>query len=123
MQAWRRARLTDLESHAQFCGLAVAEVLLDLHAQPVQGHNFFCAKAAKLRRVREQPRLAGAGFRFAPRFRRRAVTGASITLATHRTAPIQHHVAGKAELAREPAIVPATGFAGGFGEPRAGLLP
>ena len=54
MQSWRRARLTDFESHTQLRGLAVAEVLLDLHAQPIQGHDFLGTIAAKLRRVREQ---------------------------------------------------------------------
>ena len=65
MQPWRRARLTDFESHPQLGGLAVAEVLFDLHAQPVQGHNLFCTQGAKLWRVRQEPRLASAGFRFA----------------------------------------------------------
>ena len=88
MQSWRRARLTDFESHPQLGGLAVAEILLDLHAQFVQGHNFVWPQGAKFRRVRKQPRLAGAGFRFALSLWCQSVTGASITLATHRAAPI-----------------------------------
>src|SRR3989304_2386502 len=112
MQPWRRARLTDFESHTQLGRLAVPEVLLDLHTQSIQGHNFVCPQGAKLRRVGKQPRLPGAGFCFASSLWRRSVTGASITLATHRAAAIQHYVAGEAEFARQPAVVPATGFAG-----------
>src|SRR5450759_980206 len=123
MQPWRRARLTDLESHTQWCGLAVAEVLLDLHAQLVQSHNLLGMIGAKARRVRQEPRFPGAGFCFASRLRRRGVTCSTITLAAHRAAPIQHHVAGEVEIVREPTIAPAAGFASGFCEPCAGLLP
>src|SRR5688572_18151305 len=123
MQAGGRARLTELESHADLCRFAVAEVLLDVHAQPIQSHDFFGPKGAQLRRVREQPRFAGTGFCFAPRLGRGAVTGATITLAAHRATPVEHHVAAKAEAARQPAIPAAAGFARGLCKPGTGWFP
>src|SRR6187551_1325628 len=122
-QALRRTRLTELQSHAEFGRLVIAEILLDLHALRIPGADLLRSIAAQSGRVGKQPWLARTGARFAPRFRRGAMAYTAVTFAPAHSSPNQHHVADETIAACEGATAPALRLAGGLGKPAPGILP